>query len=180
MSRRKPVPDEARVREALAQMRIEAESGTTRVSVLGLARRLGMSNATFWRNYREIAIEIRQAAETSGKPARASRPGNEARLAGQNASLRQERDVLAGQLEAALAHLRRLTTDNARLRGELEAARAVSHLGTPAPRARETDRPRIPVDSHQDLPSDSHEANAITEGDQARWWSCHGSAPNAE
>ena len=89
MSRRKPVPDEARVREALAQMRIEAESGTTRVSVLGLARRLGMSNATFWRNYREIAIEIRQAAETSGKPARASRPGNEARLAGQNASLRR-------------------------------------------------------------------------------------------
>ncbi len=130
MSRRKPVPDEARVREALAQMRIESESGTTRVSVLGLARRLGMSNATFWRNYREIAIEIRQAAETSGEPARASRPGNEARLVGQNASLRRERDVLAGQLEAALAHLRRLTTDNARLRGELEAARAVSHLGT--------------------------------------------------
>ena len=89
-----------------------------------------MSNATFWRNYREIATEIRQAAETSGKPARASQPENEARLAGQNASLRRERDALAGQLEAALAHLRRLTTDNARLRGELEAARAVSHLGT--------------------------------------------------
>jgi transposase-like protein len=111
-------------------MRTEADSGTTRVSVLGLARRLGLSNATFWRNYREIATEIRQAAETSGKPARASWPGNEARLAGQNASLRQERDALAGQLEAALAHLRRLTTDNARLRGELEATRAVSHLGT--------------------------------------------------
>jgi hypothetical protein len=102
VSRRKPVPDEARVREALAQMRTEAESGTTRVSVLGLARRLGMSNAAFWRNHREIATEIRQAAETSGKPARASRRGNEARL----------------------------TTDNAQLRGELEAARAVSHLGT--------------------------------------------------
>jgi hypothetical protein len=36
----------------------------------------------------------------------------------------------SGQLEAALAHLRRLTTDNARLLEELEAARAVSHLGT--------------------------------------------------
>jgi hypothetical protein len=47
VSRRKPAPDEARVREALAQMRVEAESGTTRVSVVGLARRLGMSNATF-------------------------------------------------------------------------------------------------------------------------------------
>jgi hypothetical protein len=51
--------------------------------VLGLARRLGMSNATFWRNYREIAIEIRQAPQTSSKPARASQPGNEAKLVGQ-------------------------------------------------------------------------------------------------
>jgi transposase-like protein len=130
MSRRNPAPDEARVRETLAQMRAEADTGTTRVSVLGLARRLGMSNATFWRNYREIATEIRQAPETSGKPARASQPGNEAKLADRNASLRRERDTLAGQLEAALAHLRRLTTDNARLWEELEAARAVSHLDT--------------------------------------------------
>jgi hypothetical protein len=67
VSRRKPAPDEARVREALAQMRAEADAGTTRVSVLGLARRLGMSNATFWRNYREIATGIRQAPETPGQ-----------------------------------------------------------------------------------------------------------------
>ena len=143
MSRRKPAPSEARVRETFAQMRAEADAGTTRVSVLGLARRLGMSNATFWRNYREIAIEIRQAAETSGNPARASRPGNEAKLAERNASLRRERDALAGQLEAALAHLRRLTTDNARLREELEAARAVSHLDSARAARKETDRPRM-------------------------------------
>lgn len=130
MSRRKPAPDEARVRETLAQMRAEAQSGATRVSVLGLARRLGMSNATFWRNYREIATEIRQAPETSGESARASQPRNEAKLADRNASLRRERDTLAGQLEAALAHLRRLTVDNARLREELEATRAVSRLDT--------------------------------------------------
>lgn len=130
MSRRKPAPDEAHVREALAQMRTEEQNGAVRVSVLGLARRLGMSNATFWRNHREIATEIRQATESAGKPTRASQPGNEAELADRNASLRRERDTLAGQLEAALAHLRRLTTDNARLREELEAARAVSHLGT--------------------------------------------------
>jgi transposase-like protein len=130
VSRRKPAPDEARVRETLAQMRAEADAGTMRVSVLGLARRLGMSNATFWRNYREIATEIRRAPETAGKSARASRPGNEAELADRNASLRRERDAVAGQLEAALAHLRRLTMDNARLREELEAARAVSHLDT--------------------------------------------------
>jgi hypothetical protein len=179
VSRRKPVPDEARVREALAQMRIEAESGTTRVSVLGLARRLGMSNATFWRNYREIAIEIRQAAETSGKRARASRPGNEARLVGQNASLRQEGTP---RPDSWRPHWRTCagspsTTPGCGENWKPPAPSAIS--APPAPRARETDRPRIAVDSHQDLPSDGHEANAmaITEGDQVRWWSCHGSAP---
>jgi hypothetical protein len=89
-----------------------------------------MSNATFWRNYRAIATEIRQAPGTSGKSARTPRPGKETKLADQNTRLCRERDALAGQLEAALAHLRRLTTDNARLREELEAARAVSRIDT--------------------------------------------------
>ncbi len=74
MSRRTPLPGEQEVRDALAQMRAEAAEGGAAVSVLGLARRLGISNATFWRNYREIASEIRQAPETAGKrPAPLSR-----------------------------------------------------------------------------------------------------------
>ena len=66
---------------------------------------------------------------------RAAHPG-QGHLAGRNSPTRtpacagKEGDALAGQLEAALAHLRRLTTDNARLREELEAARVVSHLST--------------------------------------------------
>jgi hypothetical protein len=46
---------------------------------------------------------------------------------------RQVADGLAfdpSRLDDWAAHLRRLTTDNARLREELEAARAVSHLDT--------------------------------------------------
>jgi hypothetical protein len=69
MSRRKPLPDEQEVRDALAQMHAEAAEGGAAVSVLGLARRLGISNATFWRNFREIATEIRQAPAPAAQPA---------------------------------------------------------------------------------------------------------------
>jgi hypothetical protein len=48
--------------------------------------------------------------------------------AAQNARLRRENARLADQLEAALAHLRRLTIDNAQLRHDLEAARAITRL----------------------------------------------------
>ena len=128
MSRRKPLPGEQEVRDALAQMRAEAAEGGAAVSVLGLARRLGISNATFWRNFREIATEIRQAPAT--KPAAEGPTARGPGLEEQNSRLRRERDHLAGQLQAALAHLRRLTTDNARLHGELEAARGVSRIDT--------------------------------------------------
>jgi transposase-like protein len=130
MSLRKPLPGEQEVRDALTQMRAEAAEGGAAVSVLGLARRLGISNATFWRNFREIATEIRQAPAPAARPAAGGPPAHQPGLEEHNSRLRRERDQLAGQLEAALAHLRRLTTDNARLRGELEAARGVSRLDT--------------------------------------------------
>jgi hypothetical protein len=46
-------------------------------------------------------------------------------------------------MEAVLTHLLRLTTDNARLREELEAARAMSHLDTARAARKGTDRPRM-------------------------------------
>jgi transposase-like protein len=130
MSRRKPLPGEQDVRDALAQMRAEAAEGGVAVSVLGLARRLGISNATFWRNFREIATEIRQAPAPATRPAAKGPSARDPGLEDQNSRLRRERDQIAGQLEAALGHLRRLTTDNARLHGELEAARGISRLDT--------------------------------------------------
>jgi len=130
MSRRKPLPGEQEVRDALAQMHAEAAGDGAAVSVLGLARRLGISNATFWRNYREIATEIRRAPAPAPQPAAGGPAARDPRLEDHNSRLRRERDQLAGQLQAALAHLRRLATDNARLRGELEAARGVSRIDT--------------------------------------------------
>jgi hypothetical protein len=100
--------------------------------VLALARRLGLSNTTSWRHYRDIATEIRHAAHADTAPADgpAQRPGRTAELRADNARLRLERDRMAGQIEAALGHLRRLAIDNARLRRDLEEARRITSLGT--------------------------------------------------
>jgi hypothetical protein len=132
MSRRAELPAEQQVREVLAQMRAEAAAGGPVPSVLALARRLGLSNTTFWRHYRGIATEIRQAAHADTAPADgpSKHPSRSTELAAENARLRLERDRLAGQVEAALGHLRRLAIDNARLRRHLEEARGITSLGT--------------------------------------------------
>src|ERR1700737_2718021 len=131
MSRKIDLPDQAHVRAVLADMLAEAAAGGAKPSVLALARRLGLSNATFWRHFRDIATEIRHTAGASmaqpgGQNPQRDRAGE---LASQNAGLRRERDRLADQLEAALSHLRRLTIDNAQLRHDLEAAHNITHLG---------------------------------------------------
>jgi transposase-like protein len=138
MSRRKPLPGEQEVRDALAQMRAEAAEGGAAVGVLGLARRLGISNATFWRNYREIATEIRQAPAPAAQPAAGGPAARDPGLEEHNSRLRRERDHLAGQLQAALAHLRRLTTDNARGAANWKPP-AASAGSTPARAARKED-----------------------------------------
>ena len=130
MSRKIDLPDQAHVRAVLADMLAEAAAGGAQPSVLALARRLGLSNATFWRHFRDIATEIRHAANAPMAPASAGNPRPHLceEQAAQNARLRRENARLADQLEAALGHLRRLTIDNAQLRDDLEAARAITRL----------------------------------------------------
>lgn len=130
MSRKIDLPAEAHVRAVLADMLTEAAAGGAKPSVLALARRLGLSNATFWRHFRDIATEIRNTAgDSMAQPGGQNPLRNRAgELASQNAGLRRERDRLADQLEAALGHLRRLTVDNAQLRHDLEAAHKITRL----------------------------------------------------
>ncbi len=138
MSRRAELPVEQHVREALAQMHAEAAAGGPTPSVLALARCLRLSNTTFWRHNRDIAIEIRHAARADTTPADGENPYRKpgAELTAEIIRLRRERDRLAGQLEAALGHLRRLAIDNARLRSDLEEARGITSI-SPARAARQ-------------------------------------------
>lgn len=135
MNRKIDLPPEEDVRAVMAGMLADAAAGGPRPTVLALARRVGLANATFWRHYHDIAAELRHQA-AAGQQAALGRdpdtgPGQTGELASQNAALSRERDHLASQLEAALSHLRRLTIDNAQLRHELEAALAVTRLDRP-------------------------------------------------
>jgi hypothetical protein len=134
MTRKINLPPEEHVRAAMAGMLADAAEGGPRPTVLALARNLGLPNATFWRHYHDIAIELRHAAQARQAvpaPDQNQRPGQARELATQNAALRRERDHLASQLEAALSHLRRLTIDNAELRRELQTALAITRIGMP-------------------------------------------------
>lgn len=126
MTRKIDLPPEEHVRAVMAGMLADTAAGGPRPTVLALARNLGLTNATFWRHYHDIATELRRRAASGiqAAPVRHQNP-----LPSQNAALRRERDHLASQLEAALSHLRRLTIDNAELRRELETARAITRIG---------------------------------------------------
>ncbi|HEY4853075.1 MAG TPA: hypothetical protein VII22_19985 [Streptosporangiaceae bacterium] len=133
MTRKIDLPAEEHVRAVMARMLADADAGGPRPTVLALVRKLGLTNATFWRHYHDIAAELRRhgAQALQAIPAPDQNLGEASELPSQNAALRRERDHLASQLEAALSHLRRLTIDNAELRRELETARAITRIGRP-------------------------------------------------
>jgi hypothetical protein len=80
-------------------MLVEAATCDTRPSVLALGRRLGLSNATFWRHFRDIATQVRLGASAGMAPVGGEDlcPDRSKELAGQNATLRRGRDRLADQ-----------------------------------------------------------------------------------
>jgi len=129
MTRQLDIPSEAHVRQTLAA----TIAAGRRPTAAGTARELGLSNTTFWRHFRDIALELQTAPEP-GSTAAAAIPAphdHETRL-------RRERDELAEQLSTALAHLRRLTIDNQQLRHQLEDAHKVTNIDTRPRVVRET------------------------------------------
>lgn len=131
MSRKVAVPTEQQARQALAELTAETESAGRRPTVIGLARRLGMANPTFWRHFPDIAEEVRATAraQTPGPGAPGAGPCRE--LEKKNAALRRANADLTEHLDLAVANIQRLALENHQLRGELEAATKVTPLPTP-------------------------------------------------
>ncbi len=129
MSHRVALPSEEQVRQALAELTAETARAGRRPTVLGLARSLGLANATFWRQFPDIAEEVRDHAR-SHHPAGADtphgdhlrRPAQEERRAAANNT------ELSDHLASAVANIQRLTLENHQFRQELEAAAKVTRL----------------------------------------------------
>lgn len=112
---------------ALAQLRAEADNTGRQPAALTLARRLGLANTTFRRNFPDIAAEIaRQAAAHRQAPPPPSRYDQ---LQQADTRLRQDNRQLREQLELAAAVIQRITLENHRLREQLEAAAKVTAIG---------------------------------------------------
>lgn len=131
MSRKVALPSEERVRQALAELTAEADATGRQPTVLGLARHLGLANATFWRHFPGIAEEVRTAARShhpTGTDTPADNRYNELRR--KNAELRRTNTELSEHLALAVANIQRLTLENHQLRQELEATSKVTLLAT--------------------------------------------------
>lgn len=128
MTSRHPLPTGDAVRVALDQLRVDADTTGRRVSVLALARHLGMANTTLRRRFPAVCAEL--VANKSTPPTGTAAPNAYHKLVQDNAKLRRGNQHLAEHLELAIANLQRLTLDNHKLRQALEATRNVTRLTT--------------------------------------------------
>jgi transposase-like protein len=127
VSHKVPLPADDDIHAARADMLAEASTAGRRPSVQALARRLGLTNATFWRHYPHIAREI--ADQRRATPPAGTNPDNRVtQLEKQVADLRRTNRDLLDHLHLSIANIQRLSLDNHQLRQELEAATAVTRL----------------------------------------------------
>jgi AcrR family transcriptional regulator len=117
-------PDRATVHAAINELRQQAESASARVSVLAVAKRVGLANTTFRRRFPDLTEQITAGEYDDPRPPADST----ASIKDTEAKLRQRNRDLQENLELAIAAIQRLTQDNQGLRQQLEAARVVTPI----------------------------------------------------
>ncbi len=129
MSYKISLPTDDEVQQATTAMLAEAHAAGRRPSVQALARRLGLTNTTFWRHYPHTARQI--ADQRRATPTPATEPTNRlTQMEKQLADLRRANRDLTNHLHLAAANIQRLTQDNHQLRQELHAVTNVRQLRT--------------------------------------------------
>jgi hypothetical protein len=131
VTRKTSLPSDEEVRHAKTELLAEAHASGTRPTVVALARRLGLTNPTFWRHFPDTAREIAYLGRTppATTPTADSTAGRIHELEKRNADLHRANQNLTEHLELAVANIQRLALDNHRLQQELEAAAKVTQLG---------------------------------------------------
>lgn len=132
MTRKIGLPSEDEVRQARADLVAQSQASGTRPTVVALARRVGLTNPTFWRHFPDTARQIADLGRTPTDPAptAAGTTNRLHELEKRNTDLRRANQNLTDHLELAVANIQRLTLDNHRLHKELEATAKVTRLDT--------------------------------------------------
>jgi transposase-like protein len=126
MTPRTPLPNQDDVLAAQTALLAECAELGTRPTVVALARRLGMTNPTFWRHFPQHAEQI--AAAGRRRPNEDRTPGRLQTLEEHNTSLRRDNRNLTTALRLAEAVIQRLAVENRQLLKQLEAARRVTNI----------------------------------------------------
>lgn len=134
MSRRVTLPTDQAVADALHAVLEVAAADGARPTVVELARRVGLSNSTFWRHYPDIANQLRDAARRPTSRPAGTETSSSQRAQQRAATLNRDNEQLREHLELAAATIARLTLDNHQLRQALESAQAVTGIHTRAHR----------------------------------------------
>jgi hypothetical protein len=114
----------ATVVAVLDDLRQQAAPRGARVSVLALAKRVGLANTTFRRRFPDITEQMMAGLNDASQPS-ADSPAS---YKDTEAKLRQRNRDLQDNLELAISAIQRLTLENHSLRQQLEVARAVTPI----------------------------------------------------
>jgi hypothetical protein len=132
LSHRIDLPDEDRVRRVMAEVISEASDNGRRPTVIALARKLGLDNATFRRRFPEIVRELREKTR-AGQPVGGD-PTRFEQLQEAHAQLKRDHARLAEELDAAQAVIQRLSLENHHLRQQAAGTAKVIPFTSARPR----------------------------------------------
>lgn len=131
MSRRVDLPSDQTVQAALQALLAEADAEGTKPTVIELARRVGLTNTTFWRHFPDIGNQLRHSVRAAPATTDPTSPGARrlAELEQRNAELTRDNRQLTEHLNIAVTNIRRLALDNHHLRQALEASANITTIG---------------------------------------------------
>lgn len=132
-------PDDEQVRAAMDQVLAEADSSGRRPTVTAVEERLGITHATFYRNYPDLIDWFKQQVAVLRDAAKPSRTTSGSDPAEIMARLRRENEDLRRLVKIYAESIRQLTVDNTALRTAVNDQAGITDLA--AHRARKASDP---------------------------------------
>ncbi|MDJ0363415.1 hypothetical protein [Rhodococcus sp. H29-C3] len=122
---KKPLPDDSAVQAAMASVLSESAASGRRATITSVEARLGITHATFYRNYPALIdwFQTQQRNRGSATPRAGTESATETLV-----RIRRENSDLKSLAAVYAEAIRQLTLDNAELRTQLEGISGVTTL----------------------------------------------------
>jgi AcrR family transcriptional regulator len=121
---RDALPTDGEVRSAIAYLVKQAAAGNGRLTAKALAARLGISRPALYRHFRPLVDELLTAASVHEEAGRRRTRDRD----GEIAKLRREKEDLRRHVELYEEIIRQLTTENDRLKHQVEQLAGITQI----------------------------------------------------